>query len=121
MECCTYLAPLKPWFALHLCGRLDQFSTEKVYFYVYVRYESRLTSVRILLSLSHLSPDTGTGSEDSNRTLVGPLAQPLSNQTSRLLTPLHTLSFTHPLLRASMEAASSIARDILRRETSSRK
>src|SRR5919112_662800 len=61
-----------------------------------------LTSVRILLSLSHYHPDTGTGSEDSNRTLVEPLAQPLSKQTSQPLTPLHILSPAHPLLRASM-------------------
>ena len=41
----------QPWFVLHPCGRLEPFTTEKLYFYVYVRYESRLTSVRILLSL----------------------------------------------------------------------
>jgi hypothetical protein len=35
--------------------------------------------------------------EPPNRTFVGPLAQPLSNQTSRLLTPLHTLSPTHSM------------------------
>jgi len=76
-----------------LSGRFDPFTTEKLYFYVYVRYESRLTSVRILLSpFPTYHPDTGTGCEYSNRTYVGPLAQPLSNQTSRLLTPLHTLS-----------------------------
>jgi hypothetical protein len=37
-------------------------------------------------------PDTGTGSDDANRTLVEPLAQPLSKQTSQRLTLLHTLS-----------------------------
>ena len=47
-------------------------------------------------------PDTGTGSEDLNRTFVGPPAQPLLKQTSRCLTPFHILSPTHPLLRASM-------------------
>jgi hypothetical protein len=47
-------------------------------------------------------PDTGTGSEYSNRTFVGPLTQPLLKHTSQRLTPLHTLSPTHPLLRASM-------------------
>jgi hypothetical protein len=36
-------------------------------------------------------PDTGTGSEDSNRTFVGPFAQPLLKHTSQRLTPLHTL------------------------------
>src|SRR5215216_6112409 len=51
-----------------------------------------LTSVRILLSLSPLSPDTGTGSGYLHRTLVGPLAQPLSKQTSQRLTRLHILS-----------------------------
>ena len=65
-------------------------------------------------------PDTGTGSKYSNRTYVGPLTQPLLKHTSQRLTPLHTLSPTHPLLRASMKGASTIARDVLRRETSSR-
>src|ERR687897_1695974 len=51
-----------------------------------------LTSVRILLSLSPLSPDTGTGSGFLHRTLVGPLAQLLSKQTSQRLTRLHILS-----------------------------
>src|SRR5215203_5278574 len=51
-----------------------------------------LTSVRILLSLSPLSPDTGTGSGFLHRTLVGPLAQPLSKQTPQRLTRLHILS-----------------------------
>src|SRR5829696_1947292 len=51
-----------------------------------------LASVRILLSLSPLSPDTGTGSGYLHRTLVGPLAQPLSKQTSQRLTRLHILS-----------------------------
>src|SRR5215208_6644303 len=51
-----------------------------------------LTSVRILLSLSPLSPDTGTGSGYLHRTLVGLLAQPLSKQTSQRLTRLHILS-----------------------------
>ena len=36
-------------------------------------------------------PDAGTGSDSVNRTCVGPLAQPLSKQTSRLLTLLHIL------------------------------
>jgi hypothetical protein len=62
-----------------------------------------LTSARILLfPFPTYYPDTGTGSEDSNRTLVGPLAQPLFKHTSQRLTPLHTLSPAHPLLRASM-------------------
>jgi hypothetical protein len=39
-------------FVLYLCGRFDPSTTEKLYFQVYVRYESKLTSVRILLSLS---------------------------------------------------------------------
>ena len=103
MDCCTYLAPLKPWFGLHLCGRLDQFSTEKVYFYVYVRYESWFNQCPYPpFPFPTYYPDTGTGSEDSNRTLVGPLAQPLFKHTSQRLTPLHTLCPTHPLLRASM-------------------
>jgi hypothetical protein len=34
--------PPPPRFALHLCGLFDPFTTEKLYFYVYVRYESRL-------------------------------------------------------------------------------
>ncbi len=50
----------------------------------------------------HYYPDTGTGSEHLNRTCVVSPAQPLSKQTSRLLTPLHTLSPTHSLLRASI-------------------
>ena len=37
-------------------------------------------------------PDTGTGSGYLHRTLVGPLAQPLSKQTSQRLTRLHILS-----------------------------
>jgi hypothetical protein len=37
-----YRTPVRPysaWFGLHLYGRFDPFTTEKVYFYVYVRYE----------------------------------------------------------------------------------
>jgi hypothetical protein len=56
----------------------------------------------LLLSFPTYYPDTGTGSEYSNRTYVGPLTQPLLKHTSQRLTPLHTLSPTHPLLRASM-------------------
>ena len=37
-------------------------------------------------------PDAGTGFEDSNRTYVGPLAQPLFKQTSQPITLLHMLS-----------------------------
>src|SRR5215213_499131 len=47
-------------------------------------------------------PDTGTGSEYSKRTYIGPLAQPLFKQASRRLTPLHTLSATNPHPRTSM-------------------
>jgi hypothetical protein len=47
-------------------------------------------------------PDTGTGSEDSNRTYVGPLTQPLLKEASQRLMLLHTLSPTHRLLRAYM-------------------
>ena len=46
MNCRTYLAPLTT-----MSGLLDPFTVEELYFYVYVRYESRLTGVRILLSL----------------------------------------------------------------------
>ena len=85
--------PHSAWFGLHLCGRLDQFSTEKVYFYVYVRYESWFNQCPYPpFPFPTYYPDTGTGSEDSNRTLVGPLAQPLSKQTSQRLTRLHILS-----------------------------
>jgi hypothetical protein len=51
-----------------------------------------VTGAHILLSLSPLFPDTGTGSDDFNRTYIGPIGQPLSKQTSQRLTPLHTLS-----------------------------
>jgi len=51
--------PPPPRFALHLSCHFNPFTTEKLYFYVYVRYESRSTSVRILLSLSHLLPRYG--------------------------------------------------------------
>jgi hypothetical protein len=37
-------------------------------------------------------PDTGTGSEDSNRTYVGPLTQPLLKEASQRLMLLYTLS-----------------------------
>ena len=47
-------------------------------------------------------PDAGTGSEDSNRTYVGPLMQPLLKEASQRLMQLHTLSPAHPLLRVSM-------------------
>jgi hypothetical protein len=97
MDCCTSLAPLTS-----LSGLLDPFTTEELYFHVYVRYESRLTGVRILLSFPDYYPDTATGSKYSNRTYVGPLTQPLLKHTPQRLTPLHTLSPTHPLLRASM-------------------
>src|SRR5829696_3541707 len=39
-------------------------------------------------------PDTGTGSGHSNRTYVGPLAQPLFKHASRRLTLLHTREIT---------------------------
>jgi hypothetical protein len=65
-------------------------------------------------------PDTGTGSEDSNRTYVGPLTQPLLKEALQRLMLLYTLSPTHPPLRASVLHASTIARDGLRRKASSR-
>jgi hypothetical protein len=49
-----------------------------------------VTGAHILLSLSHLSPDTGTGSHYLNRTLVGFLAQHPFKRASQRLTPLHT-------------------------------
>jgi hypothetical protein len=54
-----------------------------------------LTSVRILLSLSPpITPIRALALTSKNRTLVGPLVQPLSKQTSQRLIPLHTLSRT---------------------------
>ena|SRR5215211_5340985 len=79
-------------FALHLSGLFDPLGTARVYFYVYVRYESRFNQCPYPPFPFPLSSDTGTGSEDSNRTLVGALAQPLSKQTSQRLTRLHILS-----------------------------
>src|ERR687897_3100242 len=115
MDCCTYLAPLTTLVCPTSLCRLEPFTTEKLYFHVYVRYESRFNQCPYPpFPFPTYHPDTGTGSEYSNRTLVGPLAQPLSNQASRRLTPLHTLSATHPVLRASMYAASTIARDVRR-------
>jgi hypothetical protein len=76
---------------------------EELYFYVYVRYESWFNQCPYPpFPFPTYYPDTGTGSEHLDRTFVGPLAQPHSNQTSRLLTSLHTICPTHPLLRASM-------------------
>jgi hypothetical protein len=98
MDCCTSLAPLTS-----LSGLLDPFTTEELYFHVYVRYESRLNRCPYPpFPFPTYYPDTATGSKYSNRTYVGPLTQPLLKHTPQRLTPLHTLSPTHPLLRASM-------------------
>jgi hypothetical protein len=87
------MRPHNAWFALYLSGRFDPFTTEKVYIHVYVRYESRFNQCPYPpFPFPTYYPDTGTGSGYFNRTLVEPLTQPLSNQTSRLLTPLRTLS-----------------------------
>jgi hypothetical protein len=59
MYCCTYLAPLQPWFSLHLSGHFDPFTTEKVYFHVYVRYESRFNQCPYPPFLSPLLPRYG--------------------------------------------------------------
>jgi hypothetical protein len=45
-----------------------------------------VTSARILLSLSHLFPDTGTGSGYRNRTFVSSFAQPSVKQGLQYLT-----------------------------------
>jgi len=44
------------------------------------------TGVHILLSLSHLFPDTGTGSEYLNRTFVSSFTQPSARQGLQCLT-----------------------------------
>jgi hypothetical protein len=93
VDCYTYLALLTTLVCPTSLCRLEPFTTEELYFYVYVRYESWFNQCPYPpFPFPTYYPDTGTGSEYSNRILVGPLAQPLSNQTSRLLTPLHTLS-----------------------------
>src|ERR671920_938453 len=103
MDCCTYLAPPYNLGLAYIFVAISTHLLLKSFTFMSMcGMNQDLTSVRILLSLSHYHPDTGTGSEDSNRTLVGPPAQPLLKQASRRLTPLHILSPTHPLLRASM-------------------
>src|SRR5688500_12396425 len=102
MDGCTYLALLTTLVCPTSLCRLEPFTTEKLYIHVYVRYESRQpVPISTPFPFPTYYPDTGTGSKDSNRTFVGPLTQPLLKHTSQRLTPLHTLSPTHPLLRAS--------------------
>jgi hypothetical protein len=48
-----------------------------------------ITGAHILLSLSHLSPDTGTGSGYRNRTLINPLVQPLIKRALQCVTIFH--------------------------------
>jgi len=64
------MSDISALFTLHLSGHFDPLGTERVYFYVYVRYESRFNQCPYPPFPFPLSPDTGTGSGFLHRTLV---------------------------------------------------
>src|SRR5215211_8490273 len=102
MDCCTYLPPLQPWFVLHPCAVWNHLLLRMFTFMSMCGMNTGNRCPYPPFPFPTYYLDTGTGSDCVNRTYVGLLAQPLSNQTSQSLTLLHTLSPTHPLLRASM-------------------
>jgi hypothetical protein len=102
IDCCTYLPPYNlglPYILLAVSTHL------LVRSFTFVSMCGMKIGNRCSYSsfpFPHYYPDTSTGSDDVNRTLVEPFTQPLSKQTSQRLMLLHTRSPTHPLLRASM-------------------
>src|SRR5918997_5306123 len=105
MDCCTYLAPLTflVWpTSLHPCAVWNHLLLRRFTFMSMCGMNTGNRCPYPPFPFPTYYPDTGTGSCYPNRTCVGPLPQPLLKHTSQRLTPLHTLSPTHPPLHASM-------------------